>query len=676
MTMRVEPVAVSRGKTVDLTVSGRESFDGAWAMLCQPPGLRGEVLKVETVEPPQTKARAGARRRPPTPQVQARLDVATDAPLGPREVRVAATPGVSSVGLVVVVEDPVVSERDDLANDRPETAQEVPLPAVVAGRIGKVEDVDWYVFEAARGEWLTFEVWGNRLENKIHDLQTHLDPIISLHDAAGRTLAVADNTLAADPMLSYRVSETGSYYLQVRDTTYGGNVSWCYALAALKGPVATSVSPMAVNPGATARLELRGPGFDTPRAIELPVPATLEPGRHLLSLREVGGGTRPVPLVVTKNPIFIEGSDASEQGDPAKPVSLPVAVCGRLDERGDIDGYRVHARKGVTYSIEVIASRAGSDCDPVLKVVDAKGEFAAEADDSPGAGKDLRLDWTAQADGIYAIQVSDLHGRGGVSFGYVVMVEEARPDFSVTCDPDKINVGPGGRVPLFVRVARRHGFTGAVNLSLKGLPAGVSASSLSVAASMSEGVIVISAAPKAGRAAALLALEGTGQGKSGPIGRGVQPDQEIYLPGGGRGRYPVDTLALAVTAPSDIRVDAAPAEIVLAAGESVSLDVTVTRSPRYSNPVNLAVALQHLGRIHANPLPPGLTVRDAGSKTLLGPKETTGRIILHAESTARPCDKVPIVVMGHVSINFVVKTAYASAPILVSIRPRPAGGGR
>ena len=76
------------------------------------------------------------------------------------------------------------------------------------------------------------------------------------------------------------------------------------------------------------------------------------------------------------------------------------------------------------------------------------------------------------------------------------------------------------------------------------------------------------------------------------------------------------------------------------------------------------------GGVHGNPLPPGVTVKEAGSKTLLGPKETKGKIILQAAPTAAACDKVPIAVMGHVSINFVVKTAYASAPILVTVRPK------
>ena len=244
---------------------------------------------------------------------------------------------------------------------------------------------------------------------------------------------------------------------------------------------------------------------------------------------------------------------------------------------------------------------------------------------------------------------------------------------ALTCDPDKINVGPGGRVPIFVRLTRRHGFNGVVSLGWEGLPAGISSSPLSIAPAMNEGVIVVSASVDVRRTAALVSLNGTAQGPEGPIVRPARPQEEIYLPGGGRGRLAVDTLALAVTDPSDIVVEAKPNEVVLAPGESVPVDVTVTRSPRYKQPVNLAVVLQHLGGIYGNPLPPGVSLKDAGSKTLLGPNETKGRIILQAAAGAPACDKVPVAVMGHVSINFVVKTAYASAPILVTVRPKPGG---
>ncbi len=137
MIMRVEPVVVTRGQSMELTISGREKFDGAFGLICQQPGLRGEILKVEANERPETKARQG-RRRQATPQVKARLDVAADAPLGPREVRVATPQGVSTVGLVVVGDEPVILEGDDQANDRPaeRAAADAPVGRLGADRPG------------------------------------------------------------------------------------------------------------------------------------------------------------------------------------------------------------------------------------------------------------------------------------------------------------------------------------------------------------------------------------------------------------------------------------------------------------------------------------------------------------------------------------------------------------
>ena len=114
-----------------------------------------------------------------------------------------------------------------------------------------------------------------------------------------------------------------------------------------------------------------------------------------------------------------------------------------MGERGDADGYRFEARKGVIYAFEVVARRAGSECDPVLRVLDAKGSIVTEADDTRGLGKDARIEWKAPADGGYVVQVADLHDRGGTAFGYVLLAEAANPDFTLTCDPDLINVGPG-----------------------------------------------------------------------------------------------------------------------------------------------------------------------------------------------------------------------------------------
>ncbi|MFO0952750.1 MAG: hypothetical protein U0835_16700 [Isosphaeraceae bacterium] len=48
--------------------------------------------------------------------------------------------------------DPVVTEKDDQADDQATGAQALTLPCVVSGSVGKTEDVDWYAFEAKAGQ--------------------------------------------------------------------------------------------------------------------------------------------------------------------------------------------------------------------------------------------------------------------------------------------------------------------------------------------------------------------------------------------------------------------------------------------------------------------------------------------------------------------------------------------
>jgi hypothetical protein len=664
MVTRVQPAAVQRGRAAEVTIAGAQNFAGASALLFEGAGLSGEVLDAKADPGPAMKRGRGAGAG----TVRARIAVAEDAALGPRELRVVTPRGVSSVGLVVVTADPVVAEADDKADDQPAGAQAITLPAAVSGAIGKAEDVDWYEFRAEAGQRVAFSVWGNRLENKIHDLQVHLDPILLLYDARGRELAADDNRLFADPLLLYEFKEAGTYRLQVRDTTYSGNPNWSYVLHATAGPFATSVFPLAVHPGATAELHASGINFDPSQPIRLDVPKDTPIGPLSLPLPTAQGPTPPVPLAVTDLPLAVEAEDAPAEPDKAQAAAVPVALSGRLGEANDVDGYRFEAKKGTAYAFEVLARRVGSEADPVLRVLNPQGRTLAEADDT--FGKDPRLEWTATADGPAVVQVTDLHSRGGEGFGYVLLADEARPDFTMTCDPDKLNLGPGARTPLFVKVARRSGFQGAVALRWEGLPPGVSTSPLTIPPNMTQGVIVVSAAPDAPRGAALPRLLGAGETSRGTLIRPVAPRQEIYLPGGGRGLYDVATLAMAVTEPSDITIEASPAEVALRPGGSATVDVTVRRREGFDKPVNLAIDLSHLGQVFATSLPPGVTVRPAGSKTLLGPKETAGKIVLVAGPNAAPSPAVPVAVMGHVSINFVVKTAYCSAPIRVSVQPK------
>jgi hypothetical protein len=144
--------------------------------------------------------------------------------------------------------------------------------------------------------------------------------------------------------------------------------------------------------------------------------------------------------------------------------------------------------------------------------------------------------------------------------------------------------------------------------------------------------------------------------------------EEIYFPGGGRGLFSAGMLAVAVTGPSDlVAVKAKQTHITLKPGEEVKIDVEVVRGPQYTKDVTLDVILRHLGSVYGNPLPPGVTMVDGKSKTLLG-TGSTGHITLKADASAAECTDVPVCVQGFVAINFVVKIGYASEVIWVSVK--------
>jgi len=87
---------------------------------------------------------------------------------------------------------------------------------------------------------------------------------------------------------------------------------------------------------------------------------------------------------------------------------------------------------------------------------------------------DSRLDFTAPEDGTYIVRVSDVRNLGGPQYAYRLVLRAPEPDFDVFAGPYYINIPPGSRIPLDVRVVRRDGFNAPVNVSVQGLPEGFS----------------------------------------------------------------------------------------------------------------------------------------------------------------------------------------------------------
>ena len=228
---------------------------------------------------------------------------------------------------------------------------------------------------------------------------------------------------------------------------------------------------------------------------------------------------------------------------------------------------------------------------------------------------------------------------------------------------------------MWVKLERKNGFTGAVQLHVDGLPAGVTAECGRIVADKGQdGCIIFQATPEAGRAIAPLVIRGTAMqpqadGQMTELFATATTYQETYQPGGGRGHWPVEQHVLAVIPAHDIRgIKLSTAEIALRPGESKTIDVTIERAPDFKANVSLDVTMTHLS-LFADTLPPGVTLDGNKSKTLLSNGATQGTITLTAAKDAAPVDRQLIGVTANISLNFVVKTTFAAAPVFVTILP-------
>jgi hypothetical protein len=376
-------------------------------------------------------------------------------------------------------------------------------------------------------------------------------------------------------------------------------------------------------------------------------------------------------------PAVLEGEGDNNTPTAAQTIAVPSGVSGRIESAADVDCYAFEAKKGERFTFEVLARRSGSALDSIVRILNADGRPLTENDD-------LRIDkrtypdsgienWTVPADGRYILEIRDLHLRGGADCVYFLECTRAEPRFELYADTDKTQLTPGTSGVVFVNAERKNGFEGEIQLAIDGLPAGVTAACGRILPGRRDGCIILTAAADAAMDVTNATLSGTAT-QAAPDSSRVElravarPYQETYLPGGGRGHWPVDAHAVSVGAPSDIRaVTLSTHDLTLQPGESKRIDVTIERAPGFSQNVQLDLLFRHLSRTYADTLPPGVSIDARNSQTLLTGSKTAGHITLTADAKAEPVEKQQVSVMANVSLNFVMKATYSARPLLVSV---------
>ncbi|MCY2985287.1 MAG: PPC domain-containing protein [Planctomycetota bacterium] len=685
--MSLKPAAAQIGQTTEHELSARYNLAGAGQILVNGVGVIGEIIPNEK-ETPEDRAKNDVMGS----KCKLKFTVSADALPGVRDFRVMTPHGVSTLGQLVIARDPVVSESAE--NDTLDKAQTFAVPSTLCGTIEKGEDVDWYRFSVEAGSCLTFHVRSQRLQNRLHDMQTRVDPRITLRTAQGATVAASDNYYAGDPLLNYTFAQAGEYLLEVRDVRYQGNVDWTYSIEVNGRPFVTQAFPPVLIRGA-AQTPMNLIGFNVGATLaQVTLPETRlqnkiatvatfwneQPTNEFFVLNSAASGlviVENVQIAPSSQAAATDGTQPPATQSASTPFSIPAVVAGVISTPGESDKFVFEAKVQEKFTFEVFARRLQSGLDPKIRITNEQGGLISEADDATYqrviSSDSILENWTAPADGKYILEVQDLHQRGGPSFTYAVEATRAGPYFLLEVDTDKTLLSPGMGGVIYVRTLRKNGFTGEIQLEVEGLPSGVTAIPGRIPSELNDGMIHFTAATDAPKGVSNIQVLGRavlvspGKEEKALVSYGTV-FQEYYSPGGGRGNYPVEMHTISVAEPGDVRkITLSKTDIELRPGESQRIDVEIERAPDFKGNVTLDMIYQHLEQPYGNSLPKGVTVDIASSKTLLTAVDTKGYITLKAAADAPAISQQLAPINVHVSINFVMKHTFCERPVKITV---------
>lgn len=349
------------------------------------------------------------------------ISIGEAAPTGIHGFRVLTPVGLSNMMHFSVGAFPEVTEEQ--ANDTPEQAQNILLPATVNGEISQSGDVDHFSFKAGKGQELVFEIVSSPLGSK-------LDPeLVLLRDGI---VVAEDDDSRVDSLLIHRTREDGIYTIRISDVRYGSGNRHYYRLNAGAFPYVTEVFPLGIRSGEETVVTVKGANLGGMRSVT--VSASASGWRRSISL-SVPPALNEVDLAVGVYVEMLEREPNSAIAT-AQEVELPVTINGHIfhnslsegQKRPDRDLFRFRARRGQKLILEVDARGLGSLLDSVLEVLNDEGKPVPRATVRCVAQTHLDFrDHDSRTPGIRVLSDQDLAIDDRIMLGGEILQIEALP---------------------------------------------------------------------------------------------------------------------------------------------------------------------------------------------------------------------------------------------------------
>ena len=455
-----------------------------------------------------------------------RVTVSGTSTLGDCDLWVATPGGLAGPRRFVVSRIPVSLEQS--GNDSMDAAQSISVPGIVDARFDAA-DLDWFSFSGQAGQLVTISCRSKSLDGTAQ-------PVITLFGPSGRERAHSP-AYRAEPELHYRLPDSGSYRLLIRDRAYRNDDFSGYRLSIATGPRVVQVLPHVVDARDTSSLN------DTRRVtllgLELPGGKAYRENRLLLAWTvdacELERSPRQNTCFLSPAAYMLEGSrfrHPSLSGDvllglSSEPVvseieddlsgpqriALPCRIAGQFQMPGDVDWFRFSAKKDDVLQFEAFGERLDQWMDLEIAIRQTGGKQLTVLRDLatpkgipaklPLASLDAAGSWKVPADGLYDLVIRDLYG--GSVFGpdriYQLVIRGSAPAFHVVAMTASEQLSRGttvarnGSAELQLIAIRSGGFAGPIHVRAEQPAQGVSIETCTISPKEVTKAIKISATP-------------------------------------------------------------------------------------------------------------------------------------------------------------------------------------
>jgi hypothetical protein len=524
--LSVSPLTVQRGISLKVEVRGNR-LDGVDALWSNDSGITGRVLNVEEVQDLiKPRVRPSQQEIKPIPVFRVLIDLQIDAATraGVHSLRLVSHRGVSNAFSFPVVDAPVAVEGAT-SHQTIEQAQPATFPGFISGKIGEPGEVDFYSFQAKKGQALRFEVVEGQRFDPWADAGKFAAEL-ALYHAAGswfdshrptRVLFEEERSsdlMPANPGGSYNFSEDSEYFLQVAGLFGQGCADCTYQVRAF---------PSAALPGSTSQTQpVRSEWLERSlerrltddwtkdleaRAVKGPEAPAKELPSGQASFVRVVASPEPPQVKTSSHPVAVLEHEPNDQASQSESISIPAVIEGTIARPGDLDNFRLKVEAGQKLAFEVETPDARPPYfNPRIGVVDSQDrELFSNVERRLSMynnnavaevylkGAQPKATHSFERAGEYVLQVRDITSRyGNPNYRYRILVRpqiphlgeisvipkenlDATPDAVKRSEVNRLNLARNAPKKLVLVASYEEGFTGDLSFSFTGLPEGVRA---------------------------------------------------------------------------------------------------------------------------------------------------------------------------------------------------------